>query len=159
MAGLDGSKGQQLLEGAVRRMRALTGYDRVTLIADGMRAESSRGSFDAALAPGVELPPMVSNREGEGVGVYPRRASDTSLDQALMLAPTDGAEAQLSTEGVRACLTIPFESEGVRGYFRCDSRTPRKPNFELHAAAELFAQFFALRLQIDGMNSGGSAAE
>lgn len=158
MAGLDGSSGQQLLDGAVRRMRALTGYDRVTLIADGMRAESSRGSFDAALAPGVEIPAIISDREEQGVGVFPRRPCEPS-DQGLMQAPSDAASAQLRTEGVRACLTVPFVSDGISGYFRCDSKTPRKASFELHAAAELFAQFFAMRLQLDGFKSARSAAE
>src|SRR5690242_4929346 len=43
IAGLAGTGRQQLLDNAARRMRALTGYDRVTVVVDGMRAESSRG--------------------------------------------------------------------------------------------------------------------
>src|SRR5690242_19258510 len=42
IAGLGGSDGQALLDNAARRMRALTGYDRVTLVCGGDRAESSR---------------------------------------------------------------------------------------------------------------------
>jgi light-regulated signal transduction histidine kinase (bacteriophytochrome) len=42
----------------------------------------------------------------------------------------------------------------LQGEFRCESRTPRAPSFELHAAAELFAQLFAMRLEIDQLKNG-----
>src|SRR3954466_6250099 len=45
IAGLGNSHGRALLDGGARRMRALTGYDRVTLICGAARAESSRGAF------------------------------------------------------------------------------------------------------------------
>src|SRR5215203_419559 len=45
IAGLEGSEGQGLLDGGARRMRALTGYDRVTMIFGDRVAESSRGAL------------------------------------------------------------------------------------------------------------------
>ena len=39
------------------------------------------------------------------------------------------------------------------GEFRLAHTTPRHPSFELHAAAELFAQLFALRLEIDRLKN------
>ena len=60
----------------------------------------------------------------------------------------------LREEGVRASLRVPFSVEEVSGEFRCDSRTPRAPSFELHAAAELFAQLFAMRLELDSLRNG-----
>jgi len=45
IAGLGNNHGQALLDGGARRMRALTGYDRVTLSCGERRAESSRGAF------------------------------------------------------------------------------------------------------------------
>src|SRR4051812_46778967 len=47
IAGLADASGQALLDGGVRRMRALSGYDRVTLSVGDQRAESSRGGFSA----------------------------------------------------------------------------------------------------------------
>jgi hypothetical protein len=44
---------------------------------------------------------------------------------------------------------VPFSADGLDCEFCCESRTPRPANFELHAAAELFAQMFAMRLAID----------
>ena len=46
-------------------------------------------------------------------------------------------------------LRIPFGADGLSCEFCCESRRPREPSFELHAAAELFAQMFAMRLAID----------
>src|SRR3954447_5230763 len=45
IAGLSGASGGALLDGGARRMRALTGYDRVTLFLGDRRAESSRGAY------------------------------------------------------------------------------------------------------------------
>jgi len=50
IAGLAGSHGQALLDAGARRMRALTGYDRVTLSCGAERAESSRCRFARAAA-------------------------------------------------------------------------------------------------------------
>jgi light-regulated signal transduction histidine kinase (bacteriophytochrome) len=56
---------------------------------------------------------------------------------------------------VRASLSIPFAVDEISGEFRCESRSTRPPNFELHAAAELFAQLFAMRLEIDRIRRAG----
>jgi len=60
----------------------------------------------------------------------------------------------LRSAGVRACLRVPFNVDELQGEFRCDSRTARQPSFEMHAAAELFAQLFAMRLEIDRLKNG-----
>jgi light-regulated signal transduction histidine kinase (bacteriophytochrome) len=51
-------------------------------------------------------------------------------------------------------MRVPFNVDDLHGEFRCESRTPREPSFELHAAAELFAQLFAMRLEIDHLRNG-----
>ena len=59
------------------------------------------------------------------------------------------AREMLGRSGVRACRCLPFSSDGIDGHFRCESRVPRATSFELHAAAELFAQMFGLRLDVE----------
>jgi hypothetical protein len=59
----------------------------------------------------------------------------------------------LEASGIRSTLRVPFRADGVDGEFRCESRTPRPPSLEIHAAAELFAQLVALRLEMDGLKS------
>jgi light-regulated signal transduction histidine kinase (bacteriophytochrome) len=153
IAGLAASHGQSLLDNGARRMRALTGYDRVTLVCGDQRAESSRGAFPRVAPSGVGVPIIVADCEAQDVAVYPRDADDSSVAAALMRSCGADALERLRHEGVRACLRIPFSVDGIAGEFRCDSRTPRDPHFELHAAAELFAQLFAMRLEIDRLRS------
>jgi light-regulated signal transduction histidine kinase (bacteriophytochrome) len=156
VAGLANASGQALLDGGARRMRALTGYDRVTLSCGEHRAESSRGAFLAPAKLSAEVPAILADIDAPPVEIFPRRSDDTSVADALIRAPDGGSLDQLRREGVCACLWVPFSVDDVSGEFRCDSRTPRAPHFELHAAAELFAQLFAMRLEIDRFRSAPS---
>jgi light-regulated signal transduction histidine kinase (bacteriophytochrome) len=154
IAGLANSHGQALLDGAARRMRALTGYDRVTLISGDHRAESSRGAFAGQIDPTDTLPAIISDTEAANVSMFPRNAEDSSAADALMCASTTNAAESLRSAGIRAVMRVPFDVDDLHGEFRCDCRSPRAPNFELHAAAELFAQLFAMRLEIDHLKNG-----
>lgn len=148
VAGLAQSRGQALLDNGARRMRALTGYDAVTLTLGDMRAESSRGRSPAAADLGA-APMFVADCEAPAVGVYPGKSEVSAIGAALMRAPDGGCLDAFRQASVRASLRVPFKAGGLDGEFRCDSRTPRDPVFELHAAAELFAQAFAMQLEID----------
>ena len=152
VSGLAGSHGDSLLDNGARRMRALTGYDRVTLLCGAQRAESSRGLFDAGAVPD-DLPMIVSDAQEPVVPVFPRHLDDSSCADALMRACDTAARNALEAAGIRASLRVPFKTEGFSGQFRCDSRIAREPCFELHAAAELFAQLFAMQLKIDQLGN------
>ena len=153
VAGLGDTHGQALLDNAARRMRALTGYDRVTLVCDGERAESSRGAFPSTARADEMLPAIVADTNADAVVLFPRGEEESSAQDALMRACSDELRESLRKDGIRASMRVPFSADGITGEFRCDSRTPRHPCFELHAAAELFAQLFALRLEIDRLRS------
>lgn len=153
IAGLAGSSGQALLDNGARRMRALTGYDRVTLLCGEDSAESSRGAFAAAAIEGGKLPVIVADARADPVALFPTNADESSAGSALMRACGSNERQRLADAGVSACLHVPFSVDGILGEFRCDSRRPREPDFELHAAAELFAQVFAMRLEIDRLKS------
>ena len=144
ISGLANSSGQALLDGAARRMRALTGYDRVSLTCGDRRAESSRGAFGGRVDP-ADLPIFVADTAAESVHLFPRNDEDSAAHAALLRAPEENDRRQLSAQAIRAMLRIPFSA----GEFCCESRTAQDPNFELHAAAELFAQMFAMRLAMD----------
>jgi len=45
-------------------------------------------------------------------------------------------------------IPVTLDKEKI-GEFRLAHTKPRRPSFEVHAAAELFAQLFAMRLEID----------
>jgi light-regulated signal transduction histidine kinase (bacteriophytochrome) len=152
IAGLAGSSGRALLDGGARRMRALTGYDRVTVNCGERRAESSRGAFGGPVDP-ADLPILVADTGAEAVSLFPRLDEDTSAHAALMRAPEEADRRELGTQGIGAMLRIPFSADGLACEFCCESRSPREPSFELHAAAELFAQMFAMQLVIDSRKS------
>jgi hypothetical protein len=145
IAGLNESRGQTLLDAGARRMRALTGYDRVTLLCGDRRAESSRGDFHAPADLAEALPALIADTEASAVPVFPRSANDRSIEAALMGIPSERALASLRDAGIRSTMCVKFDD----GEFRCDCRRPSAPNLEIHAAAELFVQLFAMRLEID----------
>lgn len=149
VSGLANASGKALLDGGARRMRALTGYDRVTLACGDERAESSRGAFPAPARISDKVPAILADVDASSVAIFPRRSEDTSAADALMCSPVADALEELRREGVRSTMRVCFSVDDITCEFRCDSRTHRKPHFELHAAAELFAQLFAMRLEID----------
>lgn len=150
IAGLSGVHGQALLDGGARRMRALTGYDRVILRLGDCYAESSRGLFPGPAEDGADIPTILADTDAPTVRLFPRETKSAAADHALMAGLGDETRSSLARSGVRAAMRLPFEARGVEGEFRCDSRVPRPSSLELHAAAELFAQMFGLRLEIDG---------
>lgn len=154
VAGLAHSSGEALLDAAARRFRALTGYDRVTLTIGDRTAESSRGAFAQPALVDAALPPMIADAHAEPVPIFPRESEEHAADAALLCAPSPAVLERLRSAGVRAALRVPItRGREILGHFHCESRTPRRPRFELHAAAELFAQMFALQLEIDELKS------
>lgn len=149
IAGLSNNHGQALLDAGARRMRALTGYDRVTLSCGDRRSESSRGAFASASDPS-QLPTMIADASrNDGIPIFPREPDETSVNLALLRAAGEVQRAKLGEQGIKATLRVPFTADGLTCAFSCESRSPRQPSFELHAAAELFAQMFAMRLALD----------
>jgi light-regulated signal transduction histidine kinase (bacteriophytochrome) len=153
IAGLASSSGQALLDAGARRMRALTGYDRVTLKCGGRGSESSRGAFPNAGEAASDLPVIIADATTPGVSVFPRKSEDTSVESALMRCPERSAVEGLRDQGIHSTMRVPFAYDGGEGEYCCHNRTPRAPNFELHAAAELFAQLFGMRLEIDQLKN------
>jgi light-regulated signal transduction histidine kinase (bacteriophytochrome) len=156
--GLSNSTGQALLDGGARRMRALTAYDRVTLLAGKKKATSSRSGVPFADGANASLsddfPRIVSDCDCVPVPVFPRKESDDAATAALLLAPSTDQKTELHERGFAATMRIPVNRDGKRiGEFRCAHLARRAPSFELHAAAELFAQLFAMQLEIDKLKA------
>ena len=134
-------------------MRALTGYDRVTLVCGDARAESSRGAFSASADMSADLPAIIGDSGTVAVRIFPREPEETSAADALLHRANEAVLDALTAAGVRSTMRVPFSVDDLHGEFRCDCRAPRDPSFELHAAAELFAQLFAMRLEIDHLKN------
>jgi light-regulated signal transduction histidine kinase (bacteriophytochrome) len=143
--GLQLNDRKAMLDNAARRMRALTGFDRVTLVMGDERVESSRGRFTELAANGA-LPGIIADSAEDSVKLFGRNGGG-AIDHALLRSPTLKRLEELRAAGVASALCVPVVRDGeTLGHFECDSRTARDPSFELHAAAELFAQIFGLLL-------------
>lgn len=158
--GLGRASGQALLDGGARRMRALTNFDRVTLLSGGAKATSSRAGVPfregANATLSEDLPLIVSDSGPAGIPLFPREDENSAAASALMRAPTSTQSHELSERGFVSTMRVPIRLEGeTLGEFRMAHTKRRAPNFEEHAAAELFAQLFAMRMEIARL--GGTA--
>src|SRR5918993_234940 len=148
------SDGRALLEAAARRMRALTGYDRCMIVHGDRTAHSSRAAAATTADAAPDLPAIVADTAHGSVPIFPRRPDDRSIARALLRSPSADSLKLLRDRQIGSAMTIPLNFEGrATGHIRCESRSPREPNFELHAAAEMFAQMLALRLEIDRLSA------
>ena len=157
-SGLSSSNGQALLDGAARRMRALTAFDRVTLLVGDAKASSSRTGVpfregaNATLSD--DFPPIIGDSSATAVPLFPR-GDDELVGMALLRAPSTDQQTGLIERGFASAMRVPVILEGEKvGEFRLAHTKPRRPSFEVHAAAELFAQMFGLHLRIDRLQNG-----
>lgn len=152
--GLARDSGAKLLEAAARRMRALTGFDRVTLLMGKAKASSSRTGVpfregaNATLSEG--FPALVPDSAAPVVPLFPRDDADSALPIAVLRSPSSDQAAELLERGFACTMRVPVRMAGEAvGEFRLAHTKALRPNFEVHAAAELFAQLFAMRVEID----------
>src|SRR4051794_5519413 len=144
-AGLARESGPALLQAAARRMRALTAYDRVTLLVGPSKATSSRvgvpfrSGANESLSDG--FPTIVSDSNAAAVPVFPRDPEDTAIAATLLRCPSAEQVAELADRGFASTMRIALD--GTVGEFRLAHTKVRRPSLELHGAAELFAQLVA----------------
>lgn len=147
-----------LIDSAARRMRALTAYDRVTLMVGDAKATSDRSGVPFRAGANASLsddfPAIIVDSAQACVPIFPRRDEDKAAAAALLRAPKADQKAQLAERGFASTMRVPITLDGKAvGEFRLAHMKPRRPSFELHAAAELFAQLFAMRLEIDRLKA------
>lgn len=153
--GIVGSDGASIAEAAARRMRALTGFDRVEVRLAGhgveATAQSTRGQLDAIDLEPIDLRHalIVPDTSVRPVPLFPRNADDATPGRALLRSPPAEVLEKYAEQGVRSMLIVPVASdEETIGTFICTHGSPGEANFEMQAAAELFAQVLAIRLQL-----------
>jgi light-regulated signal transduction histidine kinase (bacteriophytochrome) len=143
-----------LLKEAARRMRALTGCDRSLVVCQERSAESSRGRSSTPASAIPDLPAIVADTAAAPVPIFPRKPGDRSIANALLRSPSADSLQRLRDQGVGSAMSVPLTLEGrPAGVIQCASRSAREPSFELHAAAELFSQMLALRLEVDRLRN------
>lgn len=149
-----------LLQRGAHCLRALTGYDSVTLFrfdAEGRGsriAEEARDPAPAAVrCPPPELRLLADLARSRSLLEPP--APRRLIERALLRlwgedepTPADPAEAA-------SCLALPLVSAGSPwGMAVCLNRTARQPTLERIAAAELFADILAMRAELCNLRAG-----
>lgn len=152
-AGLSGASGKELMDAAVRRMRALTGFDRVTFLRGRNKATSSRSGVPfppgANASLSAHLPMLIADQHARPVPVFPHGPL-RGIASALFRAPSADECAALADRSIASTMRVPVAFDGKHlGEFRCAHVTARRPNLEMQASAELFAQMVAMRLAMD----------
>ena len=136
---------QKMMDAAARRMRARTGFDQIRLVAGQDRVENSRGLAAIHSITG-ELPAILADVTQQPVALFPRKDA-VPIHGAMLQAPTAVQAEELQEAGFASGLRVSFSANhGESGFFECYSKVARGPSFELHAAAELFAQIFGMLL-------------
>ena len=155
--GLRDIRGAALLESAARRMRALAGFDHVTIDWCGRSASSSRGRTGSGIVKSIGTaicPDIIADVDDAPVPVFPRKPGDESIACALLRSPPAELREQLRAARFLAAMRIPIRSDDrAAGAFLCAHRQPWEPSFEIHAAAELFAQMFVMRMEIERLGT------
>lgn len=154
---------------AARQVRALTGYDRVTIhrfAPDGTDepvGEAKRGATGAVMGSAAtarrydlslprSLVDLIADVDAAPVAIIPatdRRGRPADLSRAgLRDAPRAEIEL-LRAIGVRAALTLSLVVAGrLWGRIACHHHAPCCPSFERRSAAEWFAIMLAMQIEI-----------
>ena len=162
-----------LCSAGARQMRALTGFDRVLVTRfddDGSAvivAESARAASDTLVGtriPATALAPaeraafrrsplhVIESVDAAPVAIIadPSGPSDApDLSRAVLRSASADQLDQLRSMGAQASVTIALEvGDALWGLITCHHHAPRRVSFERRSLAELFAQMFAMRLEI-----------
>ncbi len=161
---------------AARQIRSLTGFDRVIItrlpgegspkvIADAARAPADRPAgvqVSAAALAGPDLAAVrrtllhvVADIDAAPVSIVGDHCPDVAC--AVLRSASNDQLEQLRLLGARASVTIALEVDGALwGLVSCHHNAPRRISFERRAMIELFAQMFAMRIEIAELKAASS---
>ena len=140
-----------LLQRGAHALRALTGFDSVTLFRFGRDGQAARIAEDARVsaATAVHCPPpetrMLADAGRRPCPLQPE-APRSLLARALLRSWTDDEAMAAGRQDAGASLSVPLVAAGMPwGVAVCLSRAARHPTLERIAAAELFGDLLAMR--------------
>ena len=151
-ARLDARDGlEDMLNEGARQLRALTGFDNVTLFRwteDGAAvvAHSARGTLTPAPTPECGALRQIVDTHAQGVAIE-RQDPPGSLDRCLLLAPRPEEDIGLGPSA--SMLRLPLTGGGSEwGVAVCLNASPRKLGLFRLASAELFTDLLTLRIAL-----------
>lgn len=152
---LSGNDPVVLAEKAVRLLRTLTGYHRISLEAADGRLVASSGD-GAAVAVGHEgkqthaYAQMVVDRDAEGVPLV-GDVEHASLTKITFLAPTDEVQAKMKAAGVLGAMSLPLRVDGEHvATLHADDPGQLMCGAERRSVAHLFSERLVARMIRNG---------
>lgn len=160
----------RLFTTAARLMQAMLGFDCVTVGRFGPEGPevlaatqlSGAAGFPAAVPPGAVWPGtslrLIPDTGAAPVPLEPAGGLPPDLAHAQLRVAAPGCLAELRAQGIGAVLTLAVMRGGAPwGAITCHNAVPKTVPMALRIAAELFGQYFALRIAAAG-GRGGDAA-
>ena len=144
-------------------LRALTGFDSVTLFRLDAGRARRRGSPRTRAATGPRPPPLPAARlahprrcrGARRAALEPDGAARPARARACCAPGRPSGRASGDPGAKRACLAVPLVSAGMPwGVAVCLNRAARQPTLERIAAAELFADMLAMRAELCELRAG-----
>lgn len=148
--------GQEKLDGMLqegaRQLRALTGFDSVSLYrwnvagtAD-LAAHCARGNLDPAPLPGTGWLRLIVDASASGIAIDPE-PNASLLDRCLLQMPEAADRDAMGTAA--SLVRLPLKAVGSEwGVAVCLNGSPRQLGLERFAAAELHSDLLALRIAL-----------
>ena len=143
-----------LLQRGSHFLRALVGFDSVTLFRFGPDGAGARIAEDAraSCATAVHCPPpstRILADAARGVAALEPDAPRALIERALLRSWTDDEPRAADPHQASAMLAVPLVSAGIPwGVAVCLNRGARQPTLDRVAAAELFGDLLAMRAEL-----------
>jgi hypothetical protein len=143
-----------LVQRGTHLLRALVGFDSVTLFRLDDRGQATRIAEDARgpAATTARCPPPVTRIMADAsrsAAPLEPLAPRSLVERALLRSWMSDEPAPADPEQAPACLCVPLESAGTPwGVAVCLNRSPRQPTLDRIAAAELFGDLLAMRAEL-----------
>jgi light-regulated signal transduction histidine kinase (bacteriophytochrome) len=143
-----------LLQRGCHGLRALTGFDSVTLFRldeDGQGARIAEDARGGDITAARSLPPETRFMAdaGRGNARLAPPAPRSLIERALLRSWTADESSPASPREAASCLSVPLVSAGIPwGIAVCLNRTARTPTLDRIAAAELFGDLLAMRAEL-----------
>lgn len=143
----------EVMQRGAHLMRALVGFDSVTLFRLDSQGNATRMAQDArGRVTAIECPPpetrILADAARGGVPLEPS-ARRSLVEGALLRAWTADDPTTAGAGHAAASLTVPLKSAGrLWGVAVCVNRAARQPTLDRIAAAELFGDLLAMRSEL-----------
>lgn len=167
-----------LLDAGARQVRALTGFDRISIIRlpdsdpGTVVAECARAAIGSTVGEAFDADDKARRRYRRrrlhviaDTAALPvallseRRLTDAPLDLSLSMLRFGSARriAALRSHDAGAAMMLSLIVDGkLWGVIDCQHHFARSPGFERRSMAELFAQMFAMRIEICELRQGAA---